>query len=151
MRIIPVIFFYFTVFIIGCGNSMSKSKPANLAWNVESVTFYKVDKLNVADKMSDEELKPLESIKVKDPKLSDLFDKASYNKNWALWKGGHLATADLKNGKKIRIYISNYGNFFVIHGQQGFYFFEHEEDQKLWDYLFFGEGLKKQIRERDLN
>lgn len=143
-----VILLYFCVSVsTGCGNNMPKSEPADLSWDVESVTFYNVYEFNAVGKISNEELNSLESVKVKDPRLTDLFSKVSFTNDWALWKGAQLATVDLKNGQKIRIKVSNYGHFFSIIGQKGFYFFEHPEDQKLWDYLFFGEGLKKALKE----
>ena len=140
-------FFYFTLFTSGCGNNMPKSTRGNLAWDVESVTFYKVHEFSEIDKLGEEKLSSLVSVKVKDSRLTSLFKEASFNDKSALWKGGHLETVDLRNGENVRIYISNYGNFFVIHGQRGYYFFENPEDQKLWDYLFFGEGLKKYLKE----
>lgn len=147
MRVFPFsIFLCLSLFTSGCGNNMPKGKPANLHWDVKSVTFYDVYEFNGVDKMSDKELDSLRLVKIEDPQLTHLFSKLSFSDKWALWKGAQLATVDLANGQKIKIKVSNYGNFFSILGQKGFYFFEDHEDKKLWDYFFFGEGLKKQIR-----
>lgn len=131
--------------LAGCGQDMNNPQKIKLNWDVSSVESYGFFELGKMDKVSEDDLKKKKKIIIRDERLTALFGSAHYDKRSALWKGGKLALVRLKDGRTLRIAISNYGGYFYLIGQSGYYFFKNQ-DRELWEYLFSGEGLKESIR-----
>lgn len=130
---------------IGCGQEMSKEQTIKLHWDVDSVTFYGFYDRGDMKRVTEKGLQSQKGAIIRDERLTALFQNAKYDWRWSVWKGGHLGIVNFKDGFKMKIAISQYGGYFHIIGQSGFYFFKNQ-DRELWEYLFFGEGLKESIR-----
>jgi hypothetical protein len=133
---------FIMLLLIGCGSQISTEKKMKLNWDIDYVQLNGEMSLPemVAIPINSAQLKS--AVLVKDKKLSPLFENAVYEKRESLWKGGSLAIVKLKNGQEIKIAISNYGGYFKILGQGGYYYFKQKEDRELWESLFFGDGSR---------
>lgn len=75
---------------------------------------------------------------IQDPELQILFQKALHKKKKPLWKTAIAATIDYVDGNRLFITISSYGSFFVVVGQEGYFYFEDENLVRKWNFLVFG-------------
>lgn len=145
------LYFILIFLLIGCGQDVHKEQKMKLNWDVESVRVYGSYDLGEMKRVADKDLQSQKNVIVKDERLTALFRSAIFDKRWSIWKGGDLGLVNLKDGRIVRIAISNYGGYFHIAGQTGFYFFDNSKDRELWEYLFFGQWAEKWLKESNPN
>jgi hypothetical protein len=58
----------------------------------------------------------------------DYFSRITYRDEIVIWKGDKFGIVYMKDGSELKIRVSNYGEFFAVIGEDGYY--EYEKLQK---------------------
>lgn len=111
------------IILLACIVIILITKEEKIPWldNVESITIYSIDAQTGID-YDIKELSQAAFTTIDNPK--DYFSKITYKNEMVLWKGDKFGIIHMKDGSELKIRISNYGVFFSIIGQDGYYIYE---------------------------
>ena len=99
----------------------NKGDMTNYLDKVESVIIYSID-IKTAINYDTKKLSEIGFSTIDNPKY--YFSKITYKDEMIIWKGDRLGIIHMKDGSEFKIRVSNYGEFFSVIGEDGYYIYE---------------------------
>lgn len=119
---VVIILIISTIFIY---ENKSKMNKTNYLDKIKSITIYAVD-TQTGINYDKKKLSEVGFTTIDNPK--DYFSKMTYKDEMVIWKGDKFGIIYMKDGNQLKIRVSNYGEFFSVIGEDGYY--EYEKLQK---------------------
>jgi hypothetical protein len=118
----------FALSTIGCCAAVvsCQEKPGNTTTPDHFKTLVVYDANGLGEDVTEQELDAVPYAALDAETTAAIFKQVTWKAGNPLWKGSCLGVANLEDGTKRRVAISNYGGFFVVLGESGYYTAEGE-------------------------
>lgn len=149
-----ILYFICLLFFLGCNGEKMNTNEKYFPWKVQSAAIYGISD-SMQEKLSESELEKTRFAQISEVDLSSILAKARFkplkeDESIAIKYDYRIVIFTTETGEKIRINTSNNGGIFWLLEPQwprGYFYFPDKKDFYQWHNLFFGEGLKKFMKE----